>query len=153
MVMIGNWNNSSYGKALKSKYAAMECIHLLDPIYDKKQLNLLRSNCFVYLHGHSAGGTNPSLVEAMNLGLPVIAYDVLYNRETTENEAIYFKDSAELLTALDLVNNNTRKRLGKKMYAISKRRYTWRIIAEKYKKMLLKETEGTLAIQVNKDPK
>ncbi len=42
------------------------------------------------MHGHSAGGTNPSLVEAMYLGLPVFAYGVQYNKETTHNKANYF---------------------------------------------------------------
>ena len=65
-------------------------LKLLDPIYTQGTLDELRSNCGVYVHGHSVGGTNPSLVEAMSLGLCVAAYDVEFNRETTERAALYF---------------------------------------------------------------
>lgn len=75
---------------LKDKYGDCENIHLLSPIYDVKVLNVLRSHCCYYIHGHSAGGTNPSLVEAMFFNKPILAYDVIYNRETTENKADYF---------------------------------------------------------------
>jgi glycosyltransferase involved in cell wall biosynthesis len=87
LVFIGNWNNSEYGRALREKYKDNTNMHLLDPIYDQRTLDVIRGNCFLYIHGHSAGGTNPSLVEAMYLGLPVIAFDVSYNRTTTDNSS------------------------------------------------------------------
>ena len=83
IVIVGNWERSEFGKRLKNEYSSYKNIRLLNPIYDGHELNLLRSNCKLYIHGHSVGGTNPSLVEAMNLHLPIIAYDVLYNKETT----------------------------------------------------------------------
>ncbi|MCU0323619.1 MAG: DUF1972 domain-containing protein [Chitinophagaceae bacterium] len=73
LVMVGNWKNGEYGIELRKQYQSFSNIILLDPIYNQRELDLLRSNCLVYVHGHSAGGTNPSLVEAMYLGLPVIA--------------------------------------------------------------------------------
>ena len=79
LVMVGNWDKSAYGMDLKANYQAHPTIHLLDPIYNQNQLDLLRSNATLYVHGHSAGGTNPSLVEAMFLGLPIIAFGVSYN--------------------------------------------------------------------------
>jgi putative lipase involved disintegration of autophagic bodies len=69
---------------LKEKYISHENIFLLDPIYDQHILNRIRSNCYLYIHGHSAGGTNPSLVEAIYLGLPILAFGVEYNKETTK---------------------------------------------------------------------
>ena len=93
IIFVGNWNNSGYGKSLKKKYKDNPNIVLLDAIYDSTELNLLRSNCMVYIHGHSAGGTNPALVEAMFLGLPIIAFSNGFNEYTTENKAIYFNNS------------------------------------------------------------
>jgi glycosyltransferase involved in cell wall biosynthesis len=107
-------------------------LFLLDPIYNQKELNILRSNCSVYIHGHSAGGTNPSLVEAMYLELPVIAFDVSYNRATTENSCLYFKDAKELIHVVQQTDKPLLKAMGNQLYQIAKRRYTWKVIADKY---------------------
>jgi glycosyltransferase involved in cell wall biosynthesis len=132
IVLIGNWDNSEYGISLKQKYSDIQNVHLLNPIYEQNEIDMLRSNATVYIHGHSAGGTNPSLVEAMSLALPVISYDVSYNRTTTENSALYFKNSNELTS---IIQNNNKKQLasiGCKMKEIAERRYTWDVISEKY---------------------
>ena len=97
LVLVGNWSRSEFGKRMKTEYSAYKNIMMLNPIYDALEINLLRSNCKIYIHGHSAGGTNPSLVEAMNLHLPIITYGVVYNRETTENQALYFEDAESLI--------------------------------------------------------
>lgn len=96
IVIVGNWNNSSFGRRMKETYRTFSNIILIEPIYDKTILNELRGNCKAYIHGHSAGGTNPSLVEAMGLRLPIIAYDVSFNRYTLNNEGTYFKNSEDL---------------------------------------------------------
>jgi len=136
LVMVGNWEKSSYGKNLFEQYHQHPNIHLLAPIYDQEKLDLLRSNCYAYIHGHSAGGTNPSLVEAMYLGLPIFAYEVNYNQATTENQAIYFKDKSHLKT---LLLQQTDENLGQNadaMLEIAKRRYTWNIVSNQYANLL-----------------
>ena len=135
LVIVGNWDNSSYGRNLREKYSHSSNFALLDPIYDKARLYQLRSNAAIYVHGHSAGGTNPSLVEAMYLGLPIIAFDVQYNRETTKHKAIYFKSNGDLkiilkdLDCLDLPN------LGRNMKEVALKCYKWSQIAEKYQSL------------------
>jgi glycosyltransferase involved in cell wall biosynthesis len=137
LILIGNWKNSKYGISLKKKYSTFNNLVLLDPIYHQKTLDELRSNCKIYIHGHSVGGTNPSLVEAMNLGLCCVTYDVDYNRETTENKAIYFKDSNELRSVVEEVINNEieNHRIRNDMFTIAKTRYTWSLIIDKYKSL------------------
>ena len=132
LVIVGNWSNSQYGKTLKAKYAGFAHIHLLDPIYDQHILNQLRSNCRVYLHGHSAGGTNPSLVEAMYLGLPIVAYSVRYNQETTYGKARYFSDAGELLGVLDSIGADELDTIGRDMRRLAEQHYTWSDISRKY---------------------
>lgn len=132
LVMVGNWNVSEYGKALKSKYAHYPNILLFDPIYHQRSIDLLRSNCKVYIHGHSAGGTNPSLVEAMYLGNAVIAFDVSYNVATTENKALYFNDLYELIDILTALDDEELIQNARTMKEIADRRYTWKEIATKY---------------------
>lgn len=132
LVLVGNWDKSAYGQNLKNQYAAHENLWLLDPIYDQQEIDLLRGNATVYVHGHSAGGTNPSLVEAMYLGLPVIAYGVSYNRTTTEDIAAYFATTEELIEKLEHTSPAALRALGQRMQTIATRRYTWGLIAQKY---------------------
>lgn len=130
LVFIGNWSHSDYAKQLKEKFSKYPNIHILDAIYDLDILYALRSSAGIYMHGHSAGGTNPSLVEAMFFGNPIIAYDVVYNRETTENKAYYFKTAEDIISHLK--NGNL---AGEDMAEIASRRYTWKHIADQYCKL------------------
>lgn len=136
LVIVGNWNNSQYGIALKQKYFNHSNIHMLDPIYDQQKLDELRCNASLYIHGHSAGGTNPSLVEAMYMGLPIMAYGVSYNRVTTENKAIYFKSIQELITEINEMYTSKLLKIGIEMSEIAKRRYTWKNISFKYELLI-----------------
>jgi glycosyltransferase involved in cell wall biosynthesis len=136
LVVVGNWNNSPYGQELKKFYSSFTNIFLLDPIYNQEELDTLRQGCALYVHGHSAGGTNPSLVEAMHLGLPILAYDVSYNKETTENQAFYFSDDSDLAEKILDLDHKELVKNGNRMEAIAKRRYTWSVIAEKYKGLI-----------------
>jgi glycosyltransferase involved in cell wall biosynthesis len=132
LVMVGNWSNSDYGKELKLKYERYSHIYLLDPIYEQDTLNQLRGNCYVYLHGHSAGGTNPSLVEAMYLGLPVIAYSVAYNRETTYDKAKYFGSKDELIKILQSIKPGELEMVADNLKCSAVENYSWAKIATKY---------------------
>lgn len=132
LVMVGNWEINEYGKELRSRYNGYNNLILLDPVYDQQKLDLLRSNAFIYVHGHSAGGTNPSLVEAMYLGLPVVAFDVSYNRTTSENKAFYFTTSADLENIIRKKPIAEWKANSQRMREVAHRRYTWEVIAKKY---------------------
>ena len=60
--------------------------HWLGHVSDQELLRQLRAHCAVYWHGHSVGGTNPSLLEAMGCGAPIVAVDTVYNREVLESD-------------------------------------------------------------------
>lgn len=136
LVVVGNWSNSEYGEQLKEKHHNGKSIILLDPIYDQDSLNILRSNAFVYLHGHSVGGTNPSLVEAMSLALPIIAFDVSYNRATTSDLALYFQSSDELYSLLCSIDKDELHRVSRDMLKVAGDKYTWAYISERYRQIL-----------------
>lgn len=136
LVIVGNWDNSEYGKGLKSKYSLEENIFVLDPIYDQKSLDLIRSNAKIYIHGHSAGGTNPSLVEAMYLGLPIFIFDAIYNHHTTFFKAPAFKDKEQLVALLENTTNEELKALGEQMHFLAQENYTWAVIADKYHQLI-----------------
>lgn len=138
-IIVGNWQASEYGRQLFHKYQKEEKLRLMDPIYDQQELNVLRSNCAIYLHGHSAGGTNPSLVEAMYLGLPVIAYGVNYNRATTNHQALYFDSSDELLGALNAVQEQDLNKVSHQLKEHAEEHYLWDKIAKQYVGALLSD--------------
>lgn len=128
IIFIGNWNKSEYGRNLKKKYANVSNIILHDPVYDLNYLFALRNNAFCYMHGHSVGGTNPSLVEAMFFGKPIIAYNVIYNRETTFNKASYFSSSEDIIR----IFNSGALCDGKLLQEAAYDNYTWKKIVSQY---------------------
>lgn len=136
-VMVGNWNNSEYGQKIKAKYLNKTNLILLDAIYDRKKLDLLRSNCTIYVHGHSAGGTNPSLAEAMYLGLPVFAFASGYNEYTTFNKAKYFRNEDELAQLIKDYEILNLDKIGDELKELADKHYRWSHIANEYKKVLL----------------
>ena len=136
LVMVGNWNNSEYGRALREQYASCVNLFLLDSIYDAGKLKYLRSRASFYIHGHSAGGTNPSLVEAMHFGKCVLAFDCNYNRSTTEDKALFFKSSDGLKRLMESMEVIEVGKVSRDMAEIAKRRYTWHIVAEQYFSLL-----------------
>ena len=132
LVMVGNWNNSEYGRSLRTRYATNRHLFLLDPIYNLGKLKTLRQFASIYIHGHSAGGTNPSLVEAMHFGKPIVAFDCNFNRCTTEGKALYFCGCHDLQQVIKTLSDKNAKKVGLEMSEIANRRYIWKIIAEKY---------------------
>lgn len=134
LMFVGNWKNSSYGVNLFAKYSKCKNIILSDPIYDIPTLNVLRARCSNYIHGHSAGGTNPSLVEAMFFRVPIIAFDCSYNRATTQDHALYFRDTDDLCMKIKDVIKKQHD-LSHKLYDIAEKEYRWNVIAQKYESL------------------
>lgn len=130
LVFVGNWNRNEYGQKLKESCNQSQNIQTVSGVYDLDELYVLRKNCRLYIHGHSAGGTNPSLVEAMFFGRPIIAFDVIYNRESTDNKAIYFKDIDSLKKHLS--SDTDIESVGLQMFDVADKRYRWSSIIEQY---------------------
>jgi glycosyltransferase involved in cell wall biosynthesis len=131
LIFVGNWDRSEYGRSLKAKYSMYPNIILLDSIYDLDRLFILRAECDTYVHGHSAGGTNPSLVEMMFFGKRTLCFDCVYNRASTEDQAEYFKTAEELANLLCSASNET-DRGGDAMREIADRKYQWSDIRASY---------------------
>jgi len=141
-VFVGNWGHSQYGQELKEEFSLFDNIVILDPIYDQRTLDVLRSNCCAYVHGHSAGGTNPSLVEAMYLGCAVIAFGVKYNINTTQRRAVYFRDTKSLKDILYKMTPEQLYENSKIMKIIADKRYTWATISNRYLHLVKRVYEG-----------
>ncbi|MGS0724749.1 DUF1972 domain-containing protein [Shewanella sp. 0m-11] len=130
--IVGNWNSSSYGQKLRERFSGCKNIELIDPVYDLEILFNYRKNCKGYIHGHSVGGTNPSLVEIMHFSKQIYAFDCVFNRFTTEEQAHYFSNSESLKV---LLSNATLSSNNPEMKEIAMRRYTWKIVASQYESL------------------
>ena len=136
LVIISNWNISKYGRELLAKNQGINNIFLIPAVYEKYDLNVIRSNAELYIHSHSQCGTAPSLVEAMNYNIPIICYDVETNRETTQNKSFYFNDSSSLKYLIKNLLPENLIELKKNMYFLAKKKYTWKNISNKYAKLI-----------------
>lgn len=99
LAIVGGTGNK-YGKKLKSAYKS-EWIRFLGPVYDMSRLNSLRYFSQFYFHGHSVGGTNPSLLEAMASGALIVAHDNIFNKSVLQNDAFYFSSPDDIARILD----------------------------------------------------
>ncbi len=96
LVLVGNHINTSFGRRMYHEYGSLPHIHFAGPVYEDKQLNVLRYHSRLYMHGHSVGGTNPSLLEAMACNALICAHDNLFNRGVLGTDAFYFKNVQEI---------------------------------------------------------
>ena len=88
-LVVGNTKNN-YGQKLVQKYITSSTIHFTGAIFDQPKLDNLRTYCKLYFHGHSVGGTNPSLLEAMAAGSVIVAHQNEFNASVLGKEACYF---------------------------------------------------------------
>jgi len=104
MLVVGSAPYSQwYIDRVNDVAAGHSSVRMLGSIYDHELLNQLYANARTYIHGHSVGGTNPSLLRAMGAGAPVLAYDCEFNREVTADRAFFWHDAESLSVILDEV--------------------------------------------------
>ena len=108
--------------------------------YDKEVVQALRFHGIAYAHGHTVGGTNPSLVEAMAAGNAVIAHDNPYNRWVAQDGAAYFKDADEFARRLDSLLAAPAELEGLSTAARLRfqEEFTWEHVAGQYEQLLLR---------------
>lgn len=138
LVVVGNHNlGTPYSDGLLS--LADENVRFVGGVYDKEKLQSLRCHSLAYFHGHSVGGTNPSLLEALGCGNLVVAHDNVFNREVTEGSGFYFKSPADiprLLEQVEALSATERAKLADRARARIREKYDWDEIADLYMKLL-----------------
>jgi glycosyltransferase involved in cell wall biosynthesis len=136
LVIVGN-PNTPLGKKLQGKYPD-EKIQFAGGIYDQLLLNNLRFFSRIYFHGHSVGGTNPSLLEAMACGCRIAAHDNAFNRAILENGADYFSTGDQVAHIIgqshhEPTTDNRREANLQKIQSV----YSWTAVIDEYEKLLL----------------
>ncbi|QIK49165.1 DUF1972 domain-containing protein [Gordonia hongkongensis] len=112
-------------------------IRLLGAVYDQKLLDSLYFHAYAYIHGHSVGGTNPSLLRAIGAGTAVIAYDVSFNRAVIEGRGWFFRTEDEVASAVLAAEGAAEQvsREGAYLREHASRRYTWDSVAVQYENL------------------
>ncbi|HCW64041.1 MAG TPA: glycosyltransferase family 1 protein, partial [Leeuwenhoekiella sp.] len=135
-LVIGN-HNTAYGAYLKDKFKEATHIRFVGGVYNLEVLNNLRYYSNLYFHGHTVGGTNPSLLEAMASGALLVANDNIFNKSILGDEALYFSDASDVAESITKVE--------KKRYAhfVDRNRnkieevYSWELINKQYREYML----------------
>ena len=139
LVIITNLSSSNYYQELVNKTNCLQDkrIRFIDGVYDNEKLATIRKNAYLYIHGHSVGGTNPSLIEAISLTDLNILYDVCFNHDIGGDTCLYFDEDKHLSDILDnkKLLDKSKKELGKKVHELYKKNFTWGHIVDKYKKI------------------
>lgn len=139
LAILGNYQEQDpYHRAVLE--SASEDVSFLGAIYDPALVQALRFHGLGYLHGHTVGGTNPSLVEALAAGNPVIAHDNKYNRWVAHDAALYFSSATDVDDAVGRLASDEalRKRLGSNALARFQSEFTWEKVAGEYEALLRK---------------
>lgn len=141
LIVVANFSKDKYSKkCLKIIQDNSQKIIYKGPIYDQKKLKSLRYFAYAYIHGHSVGGTNPSLLEALGAGNPCICYDVPYNKEVSGLAGVYFKNLVQFKECILSLENKTEKEINNiKKIAVNiiEKNYKWDYITELHEGVLM----------------
>lgn len=96
LLLVGNHNATAFGRKMYKAFGKYKHIIFAGPVFEMAYLNALRHYARLYIHGHSVGGTNPSLLEAMACGPTICAYNNIFNKYVLGNDAFYFNDQNDL---------------------------------------------------------
>ncbi len=141
LVIVSNVTENSFYNSLieKTNFLDDKRIKFVGGVYDDSILRYIRKYATAYIHGHSAGGTNPSLLEALSITDVNILYDVSYNREVGLDNVLYFNKNDDSLKDVIYKVENFDKEEKEKYGILAKKRineaYTWDIVAFKYKEL------------------
>ncbi|WP_128331190.1 DUF1972 domain-containing protein [Apibacter sp. HY039] len=130
-LVIGK-HETKYGEYLKNKFQEHSNIKFLGGIYDINILNNLRYFSNLYFHGHTVGGTNPSLLEAMSSKALICAHKNIFNYSILDQDAVYFENSEDVCRIILTINKiNYEDKIKSNEQKINDK-YNWDIIVEKY---------------------
>jgi rhamnosyltransferase len=141
LVIVSNIEENKFYNELKEKtnFQSDKRIKFIGSVYNKESLIYIRENAYAYIHGHSAGGTNPSLLEALATTKVNILFNAIYNVEVGMTSSLYFsKKENDLKKIIERVDSFDEKMINKYSKLAKdriKKEYTWDIVVDKYKKL------------------
>lgn len=131
ILVVGN-HNTKYGAYLKNKFGAYDKIRFMGGIYNLAHLDNLRYYSNFYFHGHSVGGTNPSLLEAMASKALILAHNNDFNRGVLKDNAFYFSNAAEVKNLLGSIKKSDNLQRIENNYTAIEQDFNWEKINGAY---------------------
>jgi glycosyltransferase involved in cell wall biosynthesis len=136
-IVVGN-ANTRYGKELQKKFSRAKQILFAGSLFDQQKLHSLRAFCSLYFHGHSVGGTNPSLLEAMAGKALIVAHDNLFNKNVLGNDAYFFSFAGDIKNIIHTVKKiETEEQMTRNNLEKIKNHYSWEKIIDQYENFIL----------------
>jgi glycosyltransferase involved in cell wall biosynthesis len=132
LVLIGNYKHTKFGNKIFKKYIIDKRIIFLGSIYDQKRLNNLRFYSNLYFHGHSVGGTNPSLLEAMGSSALICFHDNDFNKAIVGNDGFAFSTVSDLKTKIEEIKKENYPTFILNNINKIDKIYKWEIITNQY---------------------
>lgn len=136
LIIVGK-TNTPHGKELVDKYGHETSVKFVGGIYDFDKLNSIRHFSFAYFHGHSVGGTNPSLLEAMASDCFILANNNIFNKAVLNNSAIYYSNATEVSNILNSIENLAEKYKEKfiaQNLEVIRQEYSWEKLVDEHEK-------------------
>lgn len=136
LIIVGK-TNTPHGKELIAKYGNEKSIRFVGGIYDFDKINSIRHFSYAYFHGHSVGGTNPSLLEAMASDCFILANDNIFNKAVLKNNAIYYQSAdnvTTLLNQIDKLANSHKSEFIKNNLEVIRTEYSWEKLVDEHEK-------------------
>lgn len=137
LLLISNWDDSEFSQSIVASASMNPNIIISNPIYDKTVLSTFLDSAQCYIHGHSAGGTNPMLVEAISRSVVPLCFDVPFNRHTTSNRALYWSTVTELRMLLLRLNESQIDTIKDLCAHLYQTKYNWEVVNGLYARLLL----------------
>lgn len=144
ILVIGN-HSTKYGEYLKNKFKYFANIRFIGPVYNLEHLDNLRYFSNIYFHGHSVGGTNPSLLEAMASRALIAAHNNDFNRGVLKDNAYYFSSATEVKNILNSIRKNDNLPLIQNNFEEIVNEFNWNKINGKYLQLFEECISGTKA--------
>ena len=129
IIIIGDYN-TKYGRRIKKTYLNNSKIRFLGGIYKQEKLDLLRKYTKVYFHGHTVGGTNPSLLEAMASGRPIVAHENIFNKSVLQENGLYFSSEREIQNVIAFFSEDSFVQKVKGAKKVIEEKYSWEKIVD-----------------------
>ncbi len=136
-VLVISGTANGYGKKMIARYASNAHILFPGAIYDTAVVNSLRLGCRAYFHGHSVGGTNPSLLEAMAAGAFIFSHNNEFNRAVLGEDALYFSSSKEVAELVEKLNEYPAEVMKANNLEKIKNDHSWRKIISEYEQQFI----------------